>query len=119
MAEFGVSEWLVALAIFLVGAAAMWHADRVQEKGFASKDPRLVRTIRKMLDTPPKPKRKAAGKRTDARPSPLPGNGQITNLSVSPLAAASACLRAANTHSSGSGVPAGRGETESAEMGDA
>ena len=31
MAEFGVSEWLVALAIFLVGAAAMWHADRVQE----------------------------------------------------------------------------------------
>lgn len=34
MAEFGVSEWLVALAIFLVGAAAMWHADRVQEKGF-------------------------------------------------------------------------------------
>lgn len=47
MAEFGASEWLVALAIFLVGAAAMWHADRflvgaapmwhadrVQEKGF-------------------------------------------------------------------------------------
>lgn len=34
MAEFGVFEWLVALAIFLVGAAAMWHADRVQEKGF-------------------------------------------------------------------------------------
>ena len=28
MAEFGVSEWLVALAIFLFGAAAMWHADR-------------------------------------------------------------------------------------------
>ena len=34
MAEFGISEWLVALAVFLVGAAAMWHADRVQEKGF-------------------------------------------------------------------------------------
>ena len=28
MAEFGVSDWLVALAIFLVVAAAMWHADR-------------------------------------------------------------------------------------------
>ncbi len=48
MAEFGVSEWLVALAIFLVGAAAMWHADRLQEKGFDR--PILLRDILGRLD---------------------------------------------------------------------
>jgi len=47
-------------------------AKKLDSQVDASKDPRLVRTIRKMLDTPPKPKRKPPPRPQKKKPGLTP-----------------------------------------------